>query len=60
MNATRLAYEDDELGVVESHGRGYFDWCDILFISFTFSESNGLVESVWVFETKDSEKTGWW
>lgn len=47
MNATRLAYEDDELGVVYRVMAAVvlIDAISYLFHSFFFPASNGLVES---------------
>lgn len=47
MNATRLAYEDDELGVVYRVMAAVvlIDAISYLFYSFFFTASNGLVES---------------
>lgn len=59
MNATRLAYEDDELGVVYRVMAAVvlIDAISYLFHSF-FSASNGLVESesVWKKQTKKNIK----
>lgn len=60
MNATRLAYEDDELGVVYRVMAAVvlIDAISYLFHSFFFPASNGLVESesVWKKQTKKNIK----
>lgn len=60
MNATRLAYEDDELGVVYRVMAAVvlIDAISYLFHSYFVTASNGLVESesVWKKQTKKNIK----